>query len=585
MDLAGHESNPVIIHLSDLHWGQDRRINEANGKLALDYLYEDLEGVQERPQSEWPNILVVSGDLTTKYAPKEYFPAKKFIDKIANLFGLPYGNICVVPGNHDVNLPERKVAAGERSLPPYIYEEEFTKKMGGELIKQQPGTPYFWGLYPELRLCIFGFDSNVLSSEDIRNFESDSELFEQCLMAGRIGKEQLDLFETFWNTKAEEISDFDIYTKIAVLHHHVTPIPSEELKAFNILTDAGNFLEKLAKNDIDIIMHGHEHYPFVAGIKYNMVSHQGFREKEMLILGAGSSGTDRLKYEKGFGNHYGIIKINNWNIKTEPIKVDIEWRYNQRNDYKFIPFTGLRPIKLKEKERMKWDQSRLEEARGYKFKKISIDLIIREDGLFEITRESNVVSVARRVVEIEHFFYAMGGPDKASFSKPKIEHIGGKKVKEDAEIGIKDQKSYLYVMPEKPLRYNEETTYKITEKSSFRGFFMSQEDFSKEHTENPDLFFEFFSFQAVRTVDELEIKITFPEKFKKSMKKAPFPKATIGDERHSTSDIGETKRIRYHSKANYIEMSVQDLVYSMNYLLGWYLPEKWPLTRKSQKNA
>ena len=578
MNLPEQENTPIIIHLSDLHWGQDRRINEANGKLALDYLYEDLIKETKKPQSEWPNTLVITGDLTTKYAPKEYFTARKFIEKIRDLFHLNDNNICIVPGNHDVSLPIRRKYIKD-NLPPYIYEKEFTNNLGPGLIKNEVGKPYCWRFYPKLRFCIFGFDSNMLDLDDVEKYPSDSDLFEQCLKCGRISKKQLEIYQNFWNTKNSEIPDFDTYTKIAVLHHHVIPIPSEELKPFNILTDAGSFLEKLTETDIDIILHGHEHFPFAARTQYSMAFQDESKEKDMVILGAGSAGADRLSYKKDVGNHYSIIRINNWNAKIDHVKIDIEWKCNKKQNCEFMPFHGLKPYVIKEKERMLKDKLRLEEARGYKLKKIKYDLIIKENGFYESTTEAHAVSMTRRLREFEHFLIFEGESAESEYVKPKIQHIGGNKVKEEPEIEREGNKAYLYVIPENPLKLHEETSYKFTEHFQFKGFSMSLEDPDLKHIEDLEQYFEFFAFQAVRSIDYLEIKITFPDTFIESMEKEYFCKATIGDERYSASDTSETKKIELQRNGNSLEMKVHDLIYSMNYVLCWYPPKKWPLAK------
>ena len=428
----------------------------------------------------------------------------------------------------------------------------------------------------------------MLDKNDFEKFKDDSDLFDECLKSGKVGKEQLDIFENFWNTKSGEIDGFDTFTKIAVLHHHVIPIPSEELKPFSILTDAGRFLEILSKCDIDIILHGHEHCPFMAKVGYNLALLGESYEKESLILGAGSAGTERLKYEKEIGNHYSIIRINNWKTQTNPIEIDIEWRYNKEKDFKFISFSGLKPVKLKEKARMAdIDQLRLEEARLYKLKEIKYDLKIEENGFWERTTEVNVVSTTRRLKEVEHFLIAVDSPEEFKFIEPEIEHIDGVKVKKVPEIEIKGENCYLYVIAETPLRFNEETRYKYTEKHGFSGFFMSLEDYRKNYSKETDQFFEYYSFQAIRSVELLKLKITFPDGFLQAManEKQPFVKATMGEEVNSASNTSETKRIKFKMNENSIEMEIRNLEYAINYLLCWYPPEKWLLTQKSIKKS
>jgi len=314
--------------------------------MAVDYLREDLEKLAKKRENRCPNVLLVSGDLTTKCAPKEYFYVKQFLQNIKEIFHLDYEHICIVPGNHDVNLTERKKYVTSGSDSPYLYEKDFKEKLGPNFVKppEEPRAPYLWRLFPELRLCVVGFDSNVLIPQDLKNFPSDSELFEKTLMCGRIGKTPLEILEEFLNTKKEEIPDFAAFTKIVLLHHHVIPVPSEEFKPFNILTDSGTFLKKLAKMDIDIILHGHEHSPFAARLKYGRgLQDESKRstQNDMLILGAGSAGSDRLKYEEGIANHYSIIEIDNlgWNVKRDPITVWIEWRHNTKKNWKFKQFS------------------------------------------------------------------------------------------------------------------------------------------------------------------------------------------------------------------------------------------------------
>lgn len=72
-----------ILHLSDLHFGMDRP--ELVGPLV------------EVAREIRPDVTVISGDLTQRALPRQWFAAAKLIAQ------LPHPVLCV-PGNHDVPL-------------------------------------------------------------------------------------------------------------------------------------------------------------------------------------------------------------------------------------------------------------------------------------------------------------------------------------------------------------------------------------------------------------------------------------------------------------------------------------------------
>jgi 3',5'-cyclic AMP phosphodiesterase CpdA len=73
----------VVVHLSDLHFG---RVEDAI-----------LQPLQQSIESEKPDLIVVSGDLTQRARPAQFREARAFVDRLP-------GAKLVVPGNHDVPL-------------------------------------------------------------------------------------------------------------------------------------------------------------------------------------------------------------------------------------------------------------------------------------------------------------------------------------------------------------------------------------------------------------------------------------------------------------------------------------------------
>ena len=230
-------------------------------------------------------------------------------------------------------------------------------------------------------------------------------------------------------------------------------------------------------------------------------------------------------------------------------------------------------------------QQRQEEARLFKWKEIKYGTKIEDDGLCEIEVTANPVSTTRRVKEIEHFLIARHPGSKGELAALKIIHKGGEEVLEDPIIEEENDKVYIYVILKKPLRRDQYTTYMFTEKSKFKLFFMSLEEFNRSRSEKVDEYFEYFGFPTVRTTDSLEIDIQLPEGFlnsvKRSVKNPVFCKATIGDIRPSPSHPREIEKITTGFKADIenskITTRVENPTYSVNYAVCWYLPKQWPL--------
>ena len=80
---------PVVVHLSDIHFGAHRRD-------LVDSLVADIVGID-------PDLVVISGDLTQRARRAQFDQARAFIDRLP-------APVLTVMGNHDLplfNLPRR----------------------------------------------------------------------------------------------------------------------------------------------------------------------------------------------------------------------------------------------------------------------------------------------------------------------------------------------------------------------------------------------------------------------------------------------------------------------------------------------
>src|SRR3954465_1240598 len=182
----------VIAQISDLHCGGPhflpnllkRAINEVN----------DLT----------PDIVVVSGDLTTFGFKEEYAQAKSYLDRLA------CANVVVIPGNHD----SRNVG--------YVHFEE-----------------------------LFGPRNSVLHKGGVTVVAVDST--EPDLDHGQIGRGRYGWIEEQFATPAD--------MRIFVLHHPLLPVPGTGRER-NIVYDAGDVIECLQRAGVNLVLSGHKHVPY-----------------------------------------------------------------------------------------------------------------------------------------------------------------------------------------------------------------------------------------------------------------------------------------------------------------------------------
>jgi len=180
----------LIAHISDLHFGT--YLKKESKKL----LQKELKNLS-------PQIIVVSGDLTSDGYREEFEEAFKFIKT------LPAQKYIVVPGNHDA----KNVG--------YIHFEEF-----------------------------FTSRSKLLSFDGITLYGVDSS--EPDLNEGRLGREVYPQIYKNFSLPAK--------FKIFILHHHLIPIPGTGRER-NILIDAGDILTILMQQQVNLALCGHKHVP------------------------------------------------------------------------------------------------------------------------------------------------------------------------------------------------------------------------------------------------------------------------------------------------------------------------------------
>src|SRR5713101_8605116 len=190
--MATREGTFTIVQISDLHCGAqfflpnllERALTEVN----------DLE----------PDIVVISGDLTTFGFKEEYALAKQYIDMI------DCAAVVIIPGNHD----SRNVG--------YVHFEQ-----------------------------LFGDRNSVTRVGGVTVVAVDST--EPDLDNGQIGRGRYGWIEEQFADPAD--------LPVFVVHHHLLPVPGTGRER-NIVNDAGDTLETLQRANVDLVLAGHKHVPY-----------------------------------------------------------------------------------------------------------------------------------------------------------------------------------------------------------------------------------------------------------------------------------------------------------------------------------
>ncbi|MEO0079206.1 MAG: metallophosphoesterase, partial [candidate division WOR-3 bacterium] len=176
-----------LVHLSDLHLGSSYFVPEWGDRVVA--TVNDLK----------PDIIVITGDLTTEGHVHEYDQVAAYLKRFADTTQL------VVPGNHDA-----------RNEGYVIFEELF-------------GTRY--PFYENQQVAILGIDSSQPDVDD-----------------GHVGRANYPLIR---NRLSRPVP-----IRILAMHHHLVPIPGTGRER-HIPTDAGDVLKLCLELDINIVLSGH----------------------------------------------------------------------------------------------------------------------------------------------------------------------------------------------------------------------------------------------------------------------------------------------------------------------------------------
>lgn len=333
-----------FIHISDLHFGRDTekwcdrydpdRIKNKYPHEKMDLHLDLTKSLRSDTSVHSLSACVISGDLVDAGENKEVYK-----DVFENLtafskewFGDATDRFVIIPGNHDVqwsvrSRSDKRSADGYKMALASFYDKyDFLFKMYEEF------GDFLWDIKlficKNFKVLICGIDSTLVETSATRGI-------------GYISNSQREKIESA--IADLKLIDDSECIKIAVIHHHVVPIlkditmEGEHKDRPSLTYDSRDFMRWLTKNNFSLVLHGHQHKPFIA------TEHErDGNRKELIIAGAGTiskilnDDEDQVSTNpNNYFNHIAIspengIKISEYQANQIPM-----WGFNRTESFTF----------------------------------------------------------------------------------------------------------------------------------------------------------------------------------------------------------------------------------------------------------
>ncbi|HST21350.1 MAG TPA: metallophosphoesterase, partial [Blastocatellia bacterium] len=498
------------------------------------------------------DLLAVTGDLIDgsmmglfkrQEARTAFFKVYTYLHNLCKELKIdPASRLIVVPGNHDLRLK----GIFRRRVQSSKFYEQFKDSF----------RPIF---QPSLGIYVFAFDSNAIE----RGINLATGLIEK--------NDLLDFFDFVQELRANKVNEWNSYTKIALLHHHPMPIAETEGKGFLeqpgflLLKNAGQFMTSMVKSRVDIVLHGHQHYP--AFSKASFPTNNGF-EHLMTIIGAGTVGAEARNYSRS----YNLITV------TDSREIHLERRWLTGAEYQMtfkVP-VKTNPIQTDEGARQALFETQAAKAEAkLRVKKFSRHYVIKEGSgdadLYE--RFEGTTAYSKKLDRFDTEIHSVSG----FFYTPEYDSPDGQNItwhwKEKGRIGPKREAWISFDPPitkENPIIYNRHS-------KAYNLFHFNQKE--REDATDGKWSEEYIEIAIQNAFDLLVVTVTFPEghfpeKFYRMVHNDKcYRKA------HDETCIRDSKEEEYFNLnfskfkgAKTISISLQKPLPGYTYLIYWSLP-------------
>src|SRR3954451_10165480 len=169
-----------------------------------------------------PDLVVIAGDLTMEGYRSEFQECRRFLDELS------CPQMVLTMGNHDA-----------RNVGYRHFEDFFGPRVSATTVTVSEG-----------QAKVLAIDSTKPDLDE-----------------GEVGREHYAWVDA-------ELRDWTAGPKIVVIHHHILAVPGTG-RDVNNLRDAGDFMAVLRELNVDLVLSGHRHVPYVWSISGVRVVHSG----------------------------------------------------------------------------------------------------------------------------------------------------------------------------------------------------------------------------------------------------------------------------------------------------------------------
>ncbi|MCW3097049.1 MAG: putative signal transduction protein with Nacht domain [Chthonomonadaceae bacterium] len=310
-------SGIVILHLSDLHFGNKNRFQGRNlTEFGQQFSRAVQEAVKEQAWGRPVDIVVVSGDIAEVAKPPEFEQGHTFLKAMIGGLDLTPSRTIFIPGNHDFSWALCERVDAERKI--YDYDDaEYAKHLKDTKFQfYHDFLQKFYGL-TDANLALlpgrtlldnasgaylhdFILDDMPISFAGLNTSEHETHKNH----GGELGKPQAEALIAAWLTDS-----YSRYLKVAIVHHNPLATPPENLqwseewivkqiaeKKLNMTPDElkhytadmagfkGSERLKRVVHDTEthLVLHGHHHNPTAP----TLWSHRGDGVAPILSVGS-----------------------------------------------------------------------------------------------------------------------------------------------------------------------------------------------------------------------------------------------------------------------------------------------------------
>lgn len=218
----------ILLHLSDLHFGNKNRFSEDKPADLAKGFYKALLAAEAKNNiltSGKVDVVIVSGDLAESGARSQFADAKEFLTALAEELTLPRERFVFMPGNHDISWPSCLRVRGELGDELFPPEELESRLNTAKLANYRQFLATFYEA-PVTDTELTGLEHSIPLGHGgwLRNFPelklsvaalNTSEREHDKLKGGFLGREQAETLMKLWRD-----GDAKTYIKIIALHHN-----------------------------------------------------------------------------------------------------------------------------------------------------------------------------------------------------------------------------------------------------------------------------------------------------------------------------------------------------------------------------